>query len=260
MPGLITIRELNSIGRFGNKCFLYVFSKAYARAHGAQLLVPYWEGCKLFINATEELITDKTPILPQTECDNVTKRPLNRWFGKVDLDIRVFAQSQCYIDYMTRPMCREFLKLKDTWELYSPSAQGKPPYSAMHIRRGDYVTPEFRDRYCEVSEDSYKRAIKEFDIPKPVIRVSEEMSQPPDNWPDPQLAWLPDFLLLRDAAHLLRANSSFSWWASVLGYGKTYSPVVGKLVGLQDVPFIESNSPTTAGVFSNQSDLNLKEE
>lgn len=260
MAGIITIRELNSIGRFGNKCFLYVFAKAYAKAHGAELLAPDWEGRKLFVNATEELITDKTPSLSQTEMDNVTKRPLNRWFGKVDIDIRCFCQHQFYIDYLTRPMCREFLKLKPEWEVYSPSAQSHAPYSAMHIRRGDYVTPQFCDRYCEVSRASYMRAIKQFKIPKPMIEVSEEMALVPDNWPDASVSWLKDFLVLRDAAHLLRANSSFSFWAGVLSHGKVYSPVVDKLVGLQDVLFIEGNHACTAGIFNNQSELHIREE
>jgi len=255
---VVTIRELNSIGRFGNQCFLYVFAKAYAKAHGAELQVPDWVGRKLFVNATETLITPDNAWLRQTENDGATNRPLNRYFGKVDIDLRVYAQHQVYLEYYTRAMAREWLTLKPEWELYSP-AQGQK-YSAAHYRRGDYVTPEFRDRYCEVSEASYKRAFREFHIPSPVLRVSEEMSQKPDNWPDPQLVWLTDFLVLRDAAHLLRANSSFSWWAATLGHGKVYAPVVNKLVGLQDVQFVEGNYPTTAGIFSNQSDLNLKEE
>lgn len=260
MPGLITIRELNSIGRSGNQLFLYVFARAYAKAHGATLLVPRWFGQKLFVNATEEMIDENTPKLQATESDSTSKRPLNRYFGKVDIDLRVYAQHQVYLDYYTRTQCREWLKLKPEWELYSPSFQNQPPYSAMHIRRGDYVTPEFCDRYCEVSRASYTRAIKQFGIPKPAVEVSEEMAQVPDNWPDASVSWLKDFLVLRDAAHLLRANSSFSWWAAVLSHGKVYAPVVDKKVGLQDCDFVESNAPTTAGVFANQSDLNLKEE
>ena len=251
MP-VITIRELPTMGRRGNQLFLYCFAKGYALHHRCELQVPDWWGRKVFVNAQEPLITVH---LPQTELDGFSSKRLGYFFGQTGIDINVFGQHQCYLDYYTRTYVREWLKLKPEWERYAPPSI----YSAMHIRRGDYLHTGHRDHYCEISEASYARAIEQFQIPKPVIRVSEETSVMPLDWPDPSLAWLPDFLILRNAAYLLRANSTFSWWAGTLGYGQVYSPFVHTKVGLHDVDFVPGNHENTAGVFPNQSDLNLKE-
>jgi hypothetical protein len=86
-----------------------------------------------------------------------------------------------------------------------------------------------------------------------------------DGWKSPpaelpaDMKWLDDFLFLRGAAFLLRANSTFSWWAACLGSGQVYSPVVGERVGWNLVEFAKGNHSNTAGKFKNQSDLYLKE-
>lgn len=252
---LITCRNLGSIGRVGNQLFTYVFVKAYAQSMGCDLHVGDWIGRKLFVNATEPLVTTT---LPQTERDDVSKRPLLYFAGHRDIDINVFAQHQVYLNYYTRQQVRQWLTLKPEWERFAPHHGG----SVMHLRKGDYVSnPRFRDLYCEVSTSSYAEACMKFHIPGPVDVVY-------DGWrpthPEflvnshTDLSWLPDWLLMRDATHLLRANSTFSWWAATLGNGKVYSPVVGDKVGLQDCQFVEGNWPCTAGKFKNQSDLHLK--
>lgn len=248
---VITVRELPTMGRVGNQLFAYCFAKGYALHHRCEFQVPDWWGRRVFINANEPFVTAH---LPQTELEGRSSQQLGYFFGRTDIDINAFAQHQMFLDYYTRAYVREWLKLKPEWERYAP----KGVYSAMHIRRGDYLSEGHRNHYCEISELSYERAIEKFQIPRPVIRVSEETNSLPEGWNHADLSWLPDFLTLRNAAYLIRANSTFSWWAGTLGHGKVYSPFVHTKVGLHDVDFVEGNHENTAGVFPNQSDLSLR--
>jgi len=254
MPGVITVPFLQK-QRFGNALFIYCFARGYAEHMGAELQCPDWIGRKLFVNATEPPITRH---LHWTELDSLSKLPLGYFCGRTDIALRVYAQHQVYLDYYTRAQAREWLKLKPEFEAYAPKME--QPYSAAHVRRGDFVSDPFTAaNYCQVSDESYEKAIEQFDIPEPILRVQEGARTPPPELEVQGLGFLPDFLLLRDATHLLRANSSFSVWASWLGNAKTYAPVVEDKVGLQDVEFVEGNHPCTAGRFKNQSDLWLKE-
>lgn len=256
MP-LITVRNLGGIGRFGNQCFLYMFARAYAERYGAELRTSDWIGRKIFCDVKERLVTQEN--LLQTELDSNTQRPLDRYFGRTDIDLRVYAQHQVYADFYTRKQAREWLKLKPEYERFAPAV----PQNVAHLRRGDYVdNASFQHIYCSVSDQSYDVAISRFRIPSPVLRVFEgwQKDAPPLKGLPAELSWLPDFLLMRDAPHLLRANSTFSFWAGALGHGKVYSPLVYARVGLQDCEFVEGNHACTAGRFHNQSDLYLKEE
>lgn len=252
----ITVRSLCDIGRIGNQLFLFCFARGYALAHNCDLQIPAdWWGREVFPDAAK--LPPIKVTLPQTELDSVTTRPLNRYFGRTDIDLRVFAQHQVYLDYYTRTQVREWLTFKPEWERFAPLGEN---FSVSHLRRGDYAVPPFNSHYCEVSDASYEKAIEQFHIPKPVNRVFDgwrKFALPPAL--PVELQWLPDFLLMRDATHLLRANSSFSWWAATLGCGNVYSPVVGDKVGWQDCKFVEGNWPCTAGKFKNQSNLFLKE-
>lgn len=237
-------------------CFLYAFAKAYAAAMGCELQVPSdWIGRKIFVNTTEPPISH--PHLRQTPLDARMTHGLGLWFGLRDVDLFSYCQHQVFVDWYSRADVREWLKLKPEFD----SHQSNPvkPYSAAHLRRGDYQT-KYADRYCIVSDSSYDKAIDQFNIPQPIYPVQEGWRHQPAVLVEQGLGWLDDFLLLRDATHLLRANSSFSWWAATLGHGKVYSPVVENKVGWQDCEFVEGNWPCTAGRFHNQSDLHLKEE
>ena len=238
----MTVRDLGKIGRIGNQLFLYAFAKGYAAAHHCELQVGPWFGQEVFVNATESAPVKQ---FQQTPLDSHTRKPFD-FLGKTNIDLFVYGQHQRFIDYYTRAQVREWLKLKPEWEVFGPDSH--VPCVA-HIRRGDYVS-KYSNCYCLIPESSYERAVEKFKLPKPTY-VSDE-AYPPKHW-------LSDFLLMRDADHLIRANSSFSWWAATLGHGRVFAPIVGDKVGWNDVEFVESNHPSTAGKFGNQSDLWLRE-
>lgn len=252
---VITVRNLATIGRLGNMLHLYAFARGYARAHNCELQVPQWIGREVFPECANDSFITRTD-LRSVENDAITKRPLDRYFGITDIDLNVFAQHQIYLQFYSRADVWKWFKIDPMLvELCGPSL-GR--YSALHLRRGDYLSKEFIGHYATVQDASYERAIRQFHVPDPVLRIGEGLNAVAPFLP-PEMSWLKDFVTLRDAAVLLRANSSFSWWAAVLSAGKVYSPVVGDKTGWQDVEFVEGNHPCTAGKFRNQSDLFVKE-
>lgn len=263
MP-LITMSSLGKRGRTGNAFFQYAFARGYAKVMGCDLQTPDWWGRRIFPVAAADPLIDRE--LPPTICDSVCFRkglPVGYFIGKDDIDLYGYFQHDLFVSFYTRKQVREWFKIRFELECYSPEASGATAgggYSALHLRRGDYETPPFNTLYCTVSDESYVNAIEQFEIPGPVIKVYDGCYTPTQRLVDLGVPWLSDWLTLRDADHLLRANSSFSWWAAACGHGKVYSPVVEKLVGPQTVPFVEGNHPNTAGIFHNQSDLYLKEE
>lgn len=240
--------------------FQYAFLRGYARSVGADIQTPDWWGRKVFPIAAEDPLIDRH--LPQTHCDSVTHQlglPLGYFISKSDIDLQGFFQNQKFLDFYTRQQVRDWFKLTSDCEGYAPD-ESMGQYNAKHLRRGDYTTsPTFQKLYCTISDKSYERAEIGLKLDT-VIRVFDGGSLPEfEELKAIGIEWLPDFLVLRDAAILLRSNSTFSWWAATLGHGTVYAPLVGNKVGLQDVEFIEGNWPNTAGVFPNQSDLHLKE-
>lgn len=251
------MRTLGSRGRAGNAMFQYAFLRGYALSIGADIQTPDWWGRKVFPVAAADPLIDR--MLPQTHCDSVTHRaglPLFYFRGLTDIDVQGYMQHQAFLDTYSRAQALNWFKVSPEFDKYCPQSDA---YSAMHLRRGDYTNdPHFRRLYCTVSELSYQRAIKQFGIPTPVIHIYEGAGAPIKELEDLGVPWLRDWLFLRGASHLLRSNSTFAWWAATLGNGKVYSPVVGKKVGHQTVPFVCGNHPNTAGVFPNQSDLVLQ--
>lgn len=265
MSGLITISCLGSKGRAGNSFSQWAFARGYAKAVGAELQTPDWFGRRIFPEAAAEPLIDR--VLPKTHCDSVCLQiglPLGYFFGKTDIDLDLYAQHQVFVDFYTRAQVRNWFSLFSYFEFYAPLKALTGPYSAKHLRRGDYTNdPTFARLYCTVSDESYDQAVKQFNIPLHapgnILRVCDGgPGREFDNLRAIGVGWLPDWLVLRDADHLLRSNSTFAWWAATIGHGKVYSPVVENKVGLQTVPFVFGNHPNTAGVFPNQSDLTLK--
>lgn len=242
--------------RFGNSLFIYAFCRGYAEAMGCELRTPPWIGQKIFQNVNEPPMSHLSIRLPQTYPDHLRPDLLGHFFGQKDIDIQAYCQHQVYLDFYTRKQAKEWFTLKQEYTLLPSDAH----YCVAHKRRGDYLKPPFNKLYAAVSDASYEKAIDKYRVPRPVLSVEEGWKEPPERCKEIGAPWLYDFLLMLNAGFLLRANSSFSWWAAALGDGKVYSPVVGNKVGWQDCEFVEGNWPCTAGGFRNQSDLALKEE
>jgi hypothetical protein len=228
MPQIV---QLKNFGQFGNALFQYAFARAYAEKYNAELQTSYWIGQHLF-NLRDPKPSFELRLLLEADC--------NPKVGIVNVELCGYFQNPDCLSLYSREKVMEWFKFKQAISSYFPKKH--PFYVAWHFRRGDYV--RMQDRLCIPTEESYGYAtvgiLAKYGLPKntPIVIVSEETAEFYD---DPELSFLPDFFTLMQAGILLRANSTFSWWAGTLGSGLIYSPVVNRLVGHQDVKFVPGN-------------------
>ena len=148
-----------------------------------------------------------------------------------------------------------------------PFGEPKDFYVSCHLRHGDFV---YADEYCTISKECYvNECLRNGHNIEDIIIVSEENRQPTDsgrmniehngeNW-----NFLYDFFVLINSNVLYRSNSTFGWWAGVLGnHEKVYSPNVQGKKGqhMICVDFVEGNYPCHMEIDSiRHSDLYLME-
>jgi hypothetical protein len=233
---IVTVSRLGRWGRFGNSLFQYAFAKGYAESIGAELHVPAdWYARKIFE------INDP-PIdgpLPAGQGFDV--------IPKGEADIHGYYQYQGALDFYSAKKARIWLRLRTKWNSLSAI---KEPYTAFHIRRGDFKS--FAHLYCIPTAHSYLKCYEAHpEIPRFLIYVGDETQMEVDGVPK-EFAFLPDFVCLMRSTCLLRANSSFSWWAATLGGMRVFAPDVGSKVGEQEVDFVEGNYPWFADVRKNE--------
>ena len=99
----------------------------------------------------------------------------------------------------------------------------------VHIRRGDYLKPEYKDRFLVCNEDYYKRGI---DFMKRTLGninlyvFSDSIEWVKENFEflgayhptynGGELAVLEDFAMMKACRHFVMSNSTLSWWVQYL--------------------------------------------
>lgn len=191
------------IGRFGNQLFQWCHVRRRAELEGATFCCPPWVGEKIF---------DIPPACRDTDGEHVGG----------------YHQAQESLIY-SRKWVLDTLRLRP--EIKSKLDSFVPQGEVVaHLRRGDYAPLN----YPIISKRSYEVAAERVHIaPSGIAWVSEET---PLTHPEfaGDIAFLPDFYRMMRAHILLRANSSFSWWAGALGEALVFSPsIVGKAGGIE---------------------------
>lgn len=228
---LVQISTLGRNGRFGNQLFQYAFARTYAEHVGAILETPPWIGQELFGLHDPPI----SCMLPQRHESEVPSRPDN-WVAGVDL--LGWFQIDRLLASVSQSAVRRWFTLQPRWQNWFPKK--RLYYAACHLRQGDFSTDA--GNYCIISRASYVRAIRQF-VPHDccTLWVEEDSPEVCEGLP-PELAFLPDFMTLWRADILLRANSTFSWWAGELGqHFAIYSPVVAGRHGPCEVQFVLGN-------------------
>lgn len=228
MNGIVQIGCLGNLGRFGNCLFQYAFARGYAESIGARLETPPWIGQKLFEGISDPAPSVGLPTLAIDEFPN----------GKTNVNLCGYFQYDKCFKFYTISKLRQWFRVKPNFvEKYGSDRQRV----VAHVRRGDYLT-QYKDIFCSISSSAYTNALREHGYEAAVIVSDGNYHNP---IPDPDLHFLPDFLVMCNCDVLFRANSTFSWWAGTLGSQlKIFSPVVDGLRGMQDdVKFVEGNRP-----------------
>lgn len=245
--GILTLRSLGKLGRFGNQLFQLCTGLALARHLGAELRIPAdWPGYRLFQLRLPPI--DLAPAVRTARDHLPSAADLDR-YGSIDL--YGFWQFQESLDLYTVDDARRWLRFQD-WVHDHFARSSARPSIAIHIRRGDYLSPRNAGRYCCVNRESYYRCLHEQVLPGyragevDVVEVSDEKPQTDSRCEAIGAGFLPDFMTLVNADALIRSNSTFSFWAGVLGSSRVYAPLVGDHVGPSDVPFVQGNHPRFA--------------
>ena len=217
--------------RMGNSLFLYCTAKKIAQRLGTELLIPKtWIGLQLF--DIEDKIVDDIGIYPNTEFDEIPDRDnINLWG---------YYQFQEALIY-TRQEALSWLKFKS--EVLKAWKRPHDKYVAIHQRLGDYL--ELSNLYAVPNTMSYYGAIDKAQI-KPdskIVWVSDGL-----NGNNDITDMIKDFLDMAYSDILIRSNSTFSYWAGVLGNPnkEIYAPQVSDTIGLASIPFVKGNWPMMA--------------
>lgn len=223
-----TVRA-NLVGRFGNNLFIWSHAKSFCEQNGYELRTQPWVGESIF------------------QID-----PAPRPDGTEDIVIDGYRQTQADLIY-THADCKRWFALRpEVADLLTPC----PTPIACHLRRGDYI----QSGYPVIGKRAYLRALAPVGE-HAVTFVSDEFPSVRGVLP-PEMAFMQDFFTLMTAPILYRGNSTFSFWASVLGNGMTYSPlIVGFPGGVEhdSVQFAPGNWPMCAHLPGVVTDLHLKE-
>lgn len=225
--------------------FQYAFARGYAEKHGLELLTPEWVGEKIF---------DIAHLRPNSDKFLARRNETNFSPGESEIEFRGYFQNQASLIYTRADAKRWFVlkpKIKAALDRAVPIQGGV----VAHRRIGDLIGYG----YPVVSKRSYDDFLMRYGAPS-CLFLSEETSELMDGF-NGELAMLPDFYTMMRAEVLLRANSSFSYWAAVLSDAKVFSPVIeGKEGGMEHhCEFVAGNWPRFANLDFVQ-DLHLAEK
>lgn len=247
------IQTLGSNGRFGNQLWQLTLGICLARKYNTKVEIPHDWNCRaIFSNLPREYISwgfSTEEIMARTPTDYIPTAADVEQYPFIDL--YGYWQNQSTLDMTSRSELLQWFRFADwVYEVYPKGFQDeslrKEGYIACHARRGDYAST-VNHLYCCVENRSYERLLGEIDtIFSRVDWVTEENPYISEAANKINMGFLPDFMRLVNADILVRAPSTFSWWAGVFCQGKVYSPLVEDKVGWQDITFVEGNWPRTA--------------
>jgi hypothetical protein len=233
----------------------YLFCRAFAEKHGIELRIDPWVGEQVF--QIEHARPDGRLACRVNEYELVrfgdrSHLPESVPLAFPDLEFRGYAQMQICADHYTKRQAQAWLKLRPEIETGCANAviadcDGIEDRIVCHRRVGDYIGYG----YPVVSPASYRKAAERFGLhweSRHLSILTEEEPTPHTGFLPDDLGFMADFYRMMVAPTLLRANSSFSWLAALLGDGLVLSPIVDGLEGgkQHDCAFVAGNHPRFA--------------
>ena len=233
---MLTFEKIGYYGRLGNQMFQYAALVGFAEKSGLDYGIPYRNQNKLDVgdytisldltNYFNLSCKDSSFVLPKKaliEDENLTE-PVE---VPDETTLHGYFQSENFFQHVEDKIRDEFDFNKETRNTAKPLLPDGVLVS-LHVRRTDYT--KFSHVHTNLGMDYYKEAMQHFDGYRPVV-FSDDVE-----WCKNEMSWLGDdavymnndagvdmLLMSYCNAHII-ANSSFSWWGSYLGQGKTIAP------------------------------------
>lgn len=225
-------------GRAGNTLFQAAFALAYAERFNCELRFGPWWGTKVFV-------LDYNPIresLPRRSETTLID-------GETNVELRGYWQNRRSAIY-NQEQIRRWFRFRPHVEAALQTLVPAPSTIVAHVRRGDFIGYS----YPLVAEASYHATVRLLGGDEKQMLVVREEDPATHSAFTGELSFLPDFFRMAKAKTLLRANSSFSFWAGALVEahgGRVFSPKIDGLKGgiEHDCEFLPGNGSTRLADF-----------
>jgi hypothetical protein len=237
----ITGSQINTLGRFGNQLYYYLFLKTYATTYGLTLEVPEWRGKRLF-GLQDPQISAKFCDLNEYDPNLIGSYQKKNGLIFVNRDFSGYFQNHTSIYSEHKDEIRALFQPIDEIKTQVQSlvdqirSRGKT-LVAMHLRRGDFGTGPFVISPAQwylnwlkvnwqqldkpilfIASDSLDQVLADF---APYHPVTTRDYPSPLSADDQNIDFYPDFYVLTQSDVLLISNSSFSTSAALLNQRAT---------------------------------------
>lgn len=225
----ISFNKLGSYGRLGNQMFQYASLKGIARNNDLDFCIPYsvevneWYDHML----AKHFVLDKSIKMISVEGQNQYQERFFH-FDKMlfencpdNTDLMGYFQSYRYFDGIREEIVADFA-FREKFE------KPLPDYTAVHVRRGDYLNQPQYHPVCSV--EYYENAL---DLTGgPVVVMSDDIEWckkfiTADLYLD-GTSNIYDLFVMTQARDNIIANSSFSWWGAWLNKNESKIVVAPK--------------------------------
>lgn len=245
MSGVI---QCHFMGRFGNQCFAYAFAAAYAEKHGCELQTDPWIGERIFVMDRKPI---RMPLPRRSDHDLIN--------GETNVSLRGYFQNARSAIY-NQEQIRKWFRFRPHVEAALQTLVPAESTVVAHLRRGDFIGYN----YPLVAEASYRRCCRDISGDEKQLMFLAEESPATHSDFTGELSFVPDFFRMAKAKTLLRANSSFSFWAGALVEahgGRVFSPKIDGLKGGEehDCEFLAGNGSTRLADFDFVDPINIPE-
>lgn len=204
---MITFSNLGKQGQLGNQMFQIASTIGIAKKNNQFYQFPKWEYQKYFKNKLPLLNASSFTVIREI---SFTYHPIQVLSGR-NYDLHGYFQSEKYFSH-----CSQYIK-----EVFALIEQKKPiDRVGIHIRRGDYL--KMPNHHPVLPLSYYYRAMDMFKGAKFRIFSDDIIWCQQQDWAghdidfstnNNEIADLQDISL---CAHVIMANSSFSWWGAWL--------------------------------------------
>lgn len=214
---MLSFNRLGSYGRLGNQMFQYAALKGIARKNNHKFCIPFSPEINEWYDhmLAKNFVLDSNLIIDSPQNQNSYSENFFH-FDEVlfencpdFVDLIGYFQSYRYFDFIRDEIVSDF-RIKEEFKKPIDS------YTAVHVRRGDYVNQPMFHPVC--SADYYRQAMQI--TGGPFVIVSDDIE-----WCKQNISGdfymegsssIQDMSVMKQAENVIIANSSFSWWGAWL--------------------------------------------